>query len=119
MDEEDDGNVRGGTSLSLFMEAYGLEVQEELSTMATYSVLGRRSMDSKVELRAKTSPDEADSRGSDVKTSERAGAVMCETRDLVTKWPHWDTLMFSDEIKVDMRFVCPKDVRKMLAQRSR
>ena len=28
-----------------------------------------------------------------------AGAVMCETRDLGIKWPHWHTLMFSDEIK--------------------
>ena len=44
---------------------------------------------------------------------------MRETRDLGIKWPHWHTLMFSDEIKVDMRFVCPKDVKKMLVQRAR
>ena len=34
-----------------------------------------------------------------------AGAVMCETRDLGIKWPHWHTLIFSDETKIDMRFV--------------
>ena len=37
-----------------------------------YSVLGRRSMDKKMELRAKRSLDEADSRGSNVEASERA-----------------------------------------------
>ena len=34
------------TSLSLFMETFGLEVEEELCTMAT-SVLGRGSLDRK------------------------------------------------------------------------
>ena len=64
-----------------------------------------------------------------------AVTVMCETRDLVVKWPHWHTLIFSDEtridmrcvcprdiqkmLKIDMRFVCPKDIRKMLVQRAR
>ena len=31
---------------------------------------------------------------------------------------HWHQV-FSDEIKIDMRFVCPKGVRKMLVQRAR
>ena len=44
---------------------------------------------------------------------------MCETRDLGIKWPCWHTLVFGDEIKIDMIFVCPKDVKKMLAQRAR
>ena len=48
-----------------------------------------------------------------------AGALMCGTRDLGIKWPCWHTLVFSDEIKIDMRYVCPKDVKKMLAQRAR
>ena len=39
---------------------------------------------------------------------------MCEARGLGIRWPQWHTLMFSDEIKIDMRFVCPKDVFKML-----
>ena len=39
---------------------------------------------------------------------------MCETRDPEIKWPYWQTLVFSSEKTIDMRFVCPKDVRKML-----
>ena len=46
------------------------------------------------------------------------GAVMCETRDLGIKWPHWHTLIFSDEARKDMRCVCPRDVKKMLVQRA-
>ena len=30
---------------------------------------------------------------------------MCETRDLSIKWPYLHTLVFSDEIKIDMRYV--------------
>ena len=37
---------------------------------------------------------------------------MCETRDLGIRWAQWHTLMFSDEIAIDMRLVCPKDVLK-------
>ena len=37
---------------------------------------------------------------------------MCETGDLGIKWPHWHTLVFSSDITIDMRFVCPKDVLK-------
>ena len=48
-----------------------------------------------------------------------AGAVTCETRDLGIKWPHWYTLIFEGEIRVDTRHVCPKDVLKMLLQRAR
>ena len=44
---------------------------------------------------------------------------MCETRDLGSKRPHWHTLVFSDETKIDMRFVRPRDVKKMLVQRAR
>ena len=64
-----------------------------------------------MESRTKRSLDEADSRGSDAEAGRRpAQAVMCETRDLGIKWPCWHTLVFDDEIKIDMRFVCPKDV---------
>ena len=35
------------------------------------------------------------------------------------QWPHCHILMFSDEIKIDMRFACPKDVKKMLVQKAR
>ena len=44
---------------------------------------------------------------------------MCETRDLSIKRPHWHTLIFSDETKIDMKFVRPRDVKKMLVQRAR
>ena len=32
-----------------------------------------------------------------------AGAVMCETRDLGIKWPHWNTLIFEGDRHIDMR----------------
>ena len=44
---------------------------------------------------------------------------MCETRDLGVKWPHWHTVIFESEVRIDMRNVCPKDVKKMLLQRTR
>ena len=47
------------------MEAYGLEVEEELSTM------GRRSVDGTMASRTERIVDEADSRSSDVETGER------------------------------------------------
>ena len=43
---------------------------------------------------------------------------MCEARDLGIRCPQWHTLMSSDEMKINMRFVCPKDVKKMLEQRA-
>ena len=45
-----------------------------------------------------------------------AGALMCETRDQGIKWPYWHMLVFSDEVKIDMRHVCPKDVKKCLCR---
>ena len=48
-----------------------------------------------------------------------ARAVMCETRDLDIKWPYWHTSVLGDEINIDMRHVCPKDVKQMLVQRAR
>ena len=32
-------------------------------------------------------------------------------------WPHWHTFIFSNDTKIDMMFVCPKDVKKMVVQR--
>ena len=61
---------KGTTSLSLFMEAYGLEVEEELSTMAI-QYWGEGVLDRKTESRAERSLDEAASRGSNVETGER------------------------------------------------
>ena len=104
------------TSLSLFMEAYGLEVEEELSTMATEHWAegvwtGKRSNELKVAWMRQIH---------EVQTwkqvREPAGAVMCETRDLGVRWPYWHTLIFGNDTKIDMRFVCPKDVKQMLVQ---
>ena len=67
--KETDGSGCGqksATSLSLLMEAYGLEEEEELSTMAN-SVLGRRSLGWKI----KRSVDEAYSKSSDEEIGER------------------------------------------------
>ena len=36
---------------------------------------------------------------------------MCETRDLGIKWPHWYSLLFEGQVAVDMRVVCPQDVK--------
>ena len=101
------------TSLSLFMEAYGLEVEEELSTMATQNRTegvwtGKWRYEQKEAWMRQIR---------EVQTWKQvrgpAGAVMCETRDLGRNGrtgTHW----FSNEISIDMRHVCPKDVRKML-----
>ena len=48
-----------------------------------------------------------------------AGFVMCETRDLGTKWSQWHTLTFEGQVQVDMRHVCPKDMKKMLIKQAR
>ena len=99
------------TSLSQFTEAYGLEVEEGLSTMATQYWQGV--------LTGKWSDEQKEAWMRQIREVQtwiqvrgRAGAVMCETRDLGIKWPYWHTLMFSQEIQIDMRFVCPKNVKK-------
>ena len=47
------------------------------------------------------------------------GAVLCETRDFRIKWPKWHTLTFEGQVQVDMRDVCPKDVKNMLLKQAR
>ena len=47
-----------------------------------------------------------------------AGAKMCETCDLGIRWPHWHTLIFEGDRRIDMRYVCPKDVKKTLVQQA-
>ena len=44
---------------------------------------------------------------------------MCETRDLGIKWPQWQTLLFERQVAVDMRVVCPQDVKKILLKHAR
>ena len=48
-----------------------------------------------------------------------AGAVMCETCDLGIKWPQCHTLLFEEQGWVDMRYVWPRDVKKMLLKQAR
>ena len=107
------------TSLSLLMEAYGLEVEEELATIAIqYWAEGDWTGKWSHELKEVWMRQIRE-----VQTWKQvrgpAGAVMCETRDLGIKSPHWHTLIFGNDIKIDMRFVCPKDVKKMLVQTAR
>ena len=45
--------------------------------------------------------------------------MVCETRDLGNKWPQWHTLIFEGEARVDVRYVCPRDVKKMPVQQAR
>ena len=37
---------------------------------------------------------------------------MCETRDPGVKWPQRHTLLFDEHCRVDVRFVCLRDVEK-------
>ena len=94
------------TSLSLFMEAFGLEVEEDLSAMATQTWAER--------VWIGTWPDEQReawmNQALEVQTRRQvrwpAGAVMCETRDLGIKWPHRQSLIFEGEVRIDMRCSC-------------
>ena len=100
------------TSHSLFLEAFGLEVEEELSTIATQT-WAERVWTGKWNYEQKE-PWIRQIR--EVQTWKQvrgpAGAVTCETRDLGVIRPQWHTLMFRNEIKIDMRFVCPKELKK-------
>ena len=110
---------KSATSLSLFMEVCGLEEEEELSNLATqfwaegvWTVKWYREQREAWMKQIQEVQLWRKERGP-------AGAVMCETRDLGFKWPQWHTLTFEGEIRVDMRYACPKDVTKMLLQRAR
>ena len=92
------------TSLSLFMEAFGLEGEEELSTVAT-----RTWAEGAWTGKWYTEPKEAwlhQTREVQMWRQVRgpAGAVMCETRDLGIKWPHCHTLIFECEARIEMRY---------------
>ena len=82
------------TSLSLFVETHGLEVEEELSTMASQYWaegvwIGKLCHEQKEAWMRQVR---------EVQTWKQekglAGAVMCETRDLGITWPYWHTLIF-------------------------
>ena len=83
------------TSLSLFMEAYGLDIEEELSTMATQHWAGKWSYEQKEAWMRQIREVQTWTQ-----VTEPAGAVMCETRDLGLRWLQRHTSMFSDEKKL-------------------
>ena len=105
---------KSATSLSLFMETHGLEVKDELSTMAIqYWEEGAWTREWSHEQK------EAWMRQiREVQTWKQVrgppGAVMCEVRDLGMKWSCWHSLslVLGDEIKIDTRCVCPKGRQK-------
>ena len=91
---------------SLFKEGCGLEVEEELSTMATQTW-------AKVAWTGKWNTEQKEAWTNQVLEVERqvrglAGAAMCETRDLGIRWPHRHTSIFEGEVRIDMRYVLPK-----------
>ena len=45
--------------------------------------------------------------------------LKCETRDFGIKWPHWHTLIFEEQLKVDIRVFCPQDAKKMFLKQAR
>ena len=96
---------KSATSLFLLMETHGLQVEEELSTMTTQYWAGG----------VWTGKGHREQREAWMRTIQEvqmwrqvrglAGAVTYETRDLGITLPHWHTLIFSDETRIDMRFV--------------
>ena len=102
-------------TLSFFLEVNMSDVEEELSTMATLFWGGGRG-----EGRWRREQKKAII---DVQTWREvrgpAGAVVCEIRDLGIKWPQRHTLLFEEQVVVDMRVVCPQDVNKMLQKQAR
>ena len=106
------------TSLSLFMEALGLEVEEELSTMATQywakGVWTGKEHHEQKEVWMRQIQEVQMWR----QVRGCAWAMRCETRDLGING-RIGTLVFSDETRIDMRYVYPGDVKKMLLRRAR
>ena len=84
------------------MEAYGFEVEEELSTSAT------RYWADGVWTR-KWHHEEREAWMNQVREVQMwrqvrgLEGVMCETRDLGIKWPRWHTLTIDGDRNIDMR----------------
>ena len=106
------------TSLSLFMEAYGLEVEEELSTLATpnWAEEARIGKWHHEQKEAWMKQDREVQMWRQVRGP--AGVVMCETRDPGIKWPQWHTLVFECDRRIDMRdMFAQKMLRKCFCSR--
>ena len=100
------------------MEAFGLEVEEALSSMATqYWAEGVWTGKWSHEL------EEAwNNQALEVHTWRQVGGPAgAEVRNqrFGHQVPHWHTLVFEGDRRIDMRYVCGKDVKKMLLQQAR
>ena len=105
--------------LVLVHETFCLEVEEELSTLATQCWTEGVWME-------KWHHEQREAWTKQVREVQMwrqvrgpAGAVMCETHELGIKWPVWNTLIFKGDRSIDMRNVYPKDVQKMFLQQAR
>ena len=69
----------------------------------------------------KRSLDESDLRGSNLEASERTSRSgdVPNQRFWVSGGAHWHALIMEGLVRVDMRFVCPEDVKKMLMKQAR
>ena len=108
-------------SLSLFMEVNSLEVEEELSTMATlFCAKGVCGWEDGREREQKTAWRKLGFRSAEMETGERAWRSSdAQTRALGIKWPQWYTLMFEEQVTVDVRVVCPQNVQQVLLKQAR
>ena len=96
-----------------------LEVLEDLSTMATL-FLGRGGVDEqmgKEQQKARRKPI------FEVQTWRQvrgpAGAVSARLVLKASKWPQWHVLLSEGQVAVDMRVVCPQDVKHILMKQAR
>ena len=110
---------KGSTSLSPFLETHGVEVEEELSTPATQTWAEGVWIGTWCTEQTEAWMKQIFEVQMWNQVRGPAGAVRCETRDLGIKWPQWRTLIFDGQVRVDMRYVCPKDVKKMLEGQAR
>ena len=93
------------TSLLLFMEANGLRRRIGTFTLATQYWAEGVSMGKGYHEQMEAWMKQVREFQMWRQVREPAGAVKCEARNLGFRWPHWHTLNFSDETRIDMRCV--------------
>ena len=104
-------------SLSLFMEVSVLEAEEDLSTMSTLIWAEGVMMSRWGRAQQKAFRKQMFEVQTRRQVRGPAGTVMCETGDLGIQWPQWHNLLHERQA-VNMRVVCPPDVRKMLLEQA-
>ena len=93
------------------MEAYGLEVEEELSTVATQYRAEGVWMEKWYHEQREAWTQQVREVQMWREVRGPAGAVMCETRDLGIKWLHWHTVIFEGDSK-HRHEICLRDRRE-------